>query len=73
MVDVAHNSGIDGGAFDPGQFPNVNGIDASDFRTEPSQLASFLLTRSRPEGALASTARHSISERGSQDGRMWRA
>jgi hypothetical protein len=72
-VDVAHNYGIDGGTFDPGQFPNVNGIDVSDFPTEPSRLASFLLARSQPQGASPAPLVTPPPNGASQDGRMWRA
>ncbi len=72
-VEVAHNYGINGGTFDPGQFPNDNGIDVSDFPTDPSRLAPFLLARSQPEGASPAPLVTPPPDGAPQDGRMWRA
>lgn len=50
-IDVmqAHDYGIQGGTFGPGQFPAEG--DLAAFPTEPAALQAFLLQRSGPDGA----------------------
>jgi hypothetical protein len=72
-VNIAHNYGIDGGAFGPGDFPNHNGIDVSIFPSDPERLTEFLLARSQPDGSSPAPLVTPPPEGAPEDGRMWRA
>jgi hypothetical protein len=72
-VEEVRNYGIDEGIFGPGEFPNGNGIDVSDFPTDPARLAEYLLERSQPDGASPAPLVTPPPEGGPEDGRMWRA
>lgn len=73
MIDVTvlRNYGITEGTFGPGEFPN--GIDTSDFPTDPAELAEFLLARSQDDGASPAPLVSPPPDGDPQDGRMWRA
>jgi hypothetical protein len=72
-VDARESYGIDAGRFGPGEFPNHNGIDVSDFPTEPDSLYDFLVVRSRPSGASPAPLVTPPPDGGPEDGRLWRA
>ena len=72
-VKVAHNYGIHDGTFGSGEFPNYNGIDVSGFPADTAELTSFLLARSRPDGASPAPLVTPPPEGAPEDGRMWRA
>lgn len=73
QVDVARDYGITEGTFEPGAFPNFNGIDVSDFPTDPAELADFLLAQSQPDGASPAPLVSPPPGGAPEDGRMWRA
>jgi hypothetical protein len=72
-VETAHNYGIQAGTFQPGDFPNPNGIDVSSFPTDPSQLAAFLEARSQQDGASPVPVVTPPPAGAPNDGQMWRA
>jgi len=72
-ADRVHNYGIRTGTFGPGEFPNYNGIDVSDFPTETAQLTQFLLDRSAPDGSSPAPMVTPPPDGAPRDGQMWRA
>jgi hypothetical protein len=72
-VEIAREYGIDEGLFEPGAFPNINGIDVSAFPEDPVELSSFLLRRSQPDGASPAPLISPPPGGAPEDGRMWRA
>jgi hypothetical protein len=72
-VDDAQAYGIEAGRFGPGEFPNHNGIDVSDFPLEPAALTAFLLERSAEGGASPAPLVTPPPEGAPRDGQLWRA
>jgi hypothetical protein len=72
-VEIAKAYGIDEGRFGPGEFPDHNAIDVTDFPMEPGALHDFLLARSQPDGASPAPLVSPPPGGGPEDGRMWRA
>jgi hypothetical protein len=72
-VDEARAYGIEAGRFGPGEFPNHNGIDVSEFPLEPDALTDFLLERSAEDGASPAPLVTPPPEGAPRDGQLWRA
>jgi hypothetical protein len=72
-VDDAQAYGIEAGRFEPGAFPNHNGIDVSEFPLEPGALTEFLLERSAEDGASPAPLVTPPPEGAPRDGQLWRA
>jgi hypothetical protein len=73
VVDEAHGYGIEAGRFDPGDFPNPNGIDVSSFPMDAETLTRFLLDRSAEGGASPAPIVTPPPEGAATDGQLWRA
>jgi hypothetical protein len=72
-VDDAQDYGIEAGRFGPGAFPNLNGIDVSEFPLKPGALTAFLLERSAEDGASPAPLITPPPEGAPRDGQLWRA
>jgi hypothetical protein len=72
-VDDARAYGIEEGRFGPGEFPNDNGIDVSEFPLERDALTQFLLERSADDGASPAPLVTPPPEGAPRDGQLWRA
>jgi hypothetical protein len=72
-VTQADAYGIDGGRFGPGEFPNWNEIDVSDFPLDPTELTAFLLERSAETGSSPAPMVTPPPEGAPHDGQLWRA
>jgi hypothetical protein len=72
-VDDAQDYGIEAGRFEPGTFPNINGIDVSEFPLESAALTDFLLERSAEAGASPAPLVTPPPEGAPRDGQLWRA
>jgi len=72
-VDDAQAYGIEGGRFGAGAFPNLNGIDVSEFPLEPAALTEFLLERSAEAGVSPAPLITPPPEGAPRDGQLWRA
>jgi hypothetical protein len=73
VVDRKEGYGIDAGRFAPGQFPNGNGIDVSDWPLETEPLTRFLLDRSAEIGASPASLVTPPPDGAPGDGQLWRA
>ena len=73
VVDQKMGYGIDAGSFEPGSFPNWNGIDVSGFPLEAEALTRFLLERSAEGGASPAPMVTPPPEGAPNDGQLWRA
>lgn len=73
VVDQKEGYGIDAGRFGPGQFPNDNGIDVSDWPLETEALTRFLLDRSAEDGTSPAPLVTPPPDGAPNDGQLWRA
>jgi hypothetical protein len=73
VVDRKEGYGIDAGRFGPGEFPNGNGIDVSDWPLGTDALTRLLLDRSAEEGTSPAPLVTPPPDGAPNDGRLWRA
>lgn len=73
VVDQKEGYGVDAGRFGPGDFPNVNGIDVSEWPLQTDALTRFLLDRSAEDGASPAPLVTPPPDGASTDGQLWRA
>jgi hypothetical protein len=73
QVDARDGYGITEGRFGPGEYPNVQGIDASDFPQSTTELTAFLLERSAPDGTSPAPMVTPPPDGDPNDGQLWRA